>query len=182
VSELLFDTSGPGKVMVAGAISYPKESRMPKSQSGRAAAPPATGGRLRATPYEPFVIESIKDPVIAAVLRGVRDIVGRPVTSTALRALSHMSRRRLEQRFRTILGCSPMQVIRRVNLERAATMLGETSLSVKEIAKHCCFGSGVHLSVAFKKHFGVSPSQVRNQRRRASSLPPNDGRPPRRTG
>jgi transcriptional regulator GlxA family with amidase domain len=178
--KTLIDTSGQGGVMIAGAIGYLKESRMPKSQTGRPASPPATGRRSPATLFEPLAIDAIADPVIAAVLRGVRDTVGRPVTGSALRALSHMSRRRLEQRFRTSLGCSPMQIIRRVNLERAAAMLGETSLSIMEIAKHCCFGSGVHLSVAFKKHFGVSPSQFRSQRGRGSSPSPHDGRPPRR--
>jgi LacI family transcriptional regulator len=131
-------------------------------------------------PYEPLAIESIEDPVIAAILRSVRESVGRPVSCAELQALSHMSRRRLEQRFRTTLGCSPMQAIRRVNLERAATMLCETTLSIKEIAKHCCFGRAIHLSVAFKKHFGVPPSQFRNQRRRGSSRPSHNGRPPRK--
>ena len=135
---------------------------------------------MRDTPPEPLAIESIEDPVIAAVLRGVRESVGRPVTGTALRALSQMSRRRLEQRFRTTLGCSPMQAIRRVNLERAATMLVETELTIKEIAKHCCFGRAIHLTVAFKKHFGTPPSQFRNQHRRSSLLPSHDGRPPRK--
>jgi transcriptional regulator GlxA family with amidase domain len=182
MSEQLIDISVQGRVMVAEAISFLKESRMRKSQSRRAHAPAATGGRSRATPYEPLEVEAIEDPVIAAVLRGVRETVGRPVTGTALRALSHMSRRRLEQRFRSTMGCSPMQVIRRVNLERAATMLDATSLSVKEIAKHCCFGSGVHLSVAFKKHFGISPSQFRDQSRSASVVKSHNGRPPRRAG
>jgi LacI family transcriptional regulator len=182
MSKLLIDTSGHGGTMVPGAISYLWELSMPKSHPRRTSAPPATGRRLGVTPYEPLVIEAIEDPVIAAVLRGVREIVGRPVTGTALRALSHMSRRRLEQRFRATLGCSPMQVIRRVNLERAATMLCETDLSVKEIAKHCCFGRAIHLTVAFKKHFSLPPSQFRNQRRHVSSTASHNGRPPRRAG
>jgi transcriptional regulator GlxA family with amidase domain len=152
--------------MVVGAINYLKESRMPKPQSGRAVAPPANGRRLGATPYEPLVIEAIEDPVIAAVLRYVRETAGRPVTSTAMRKRTSMSRRGLEKRFRAALGCSPMQAARRVNLERAVTMLRDSSLSIKQIAKHCCFGSAVHLSVAFKQQYGICPSHFRIQNRR----------------
>ena len=180
MSELLIDITGQYGPVVAEGISDLWELRMAKSKSGGAFAPIVTGGRRRDISPEPLAIESIDDPVIATVLRGVRESVGRPVTVTALRALSHMSRRRLEQRFRTLLGCSPMQAIRRVNLERAATMLVETTLSIKEIAKHCCFGRAIHLTVAFKKHFGVPPSQFRNRHRCRSSLPSHDGRPPRK--
>jgi LacI family transcriptional regulator len=131
-------------------------------------------------PFEPLVIETIEDPVVAAVLKGVREAVGKPVSGRALQALAHLSRRGLEQRFRTTLGCSPMQAVRRVNLERAAIMLGETNLSIKEIAKHCCFGSAVHLSVAFKKQYGICPRHFRRQGRRLR--PSDDGRSPRRAG
>ena len=131
-------------------------------------------------PYEPLVIETVEDPVVAAVLKAVREAVGRPVSGRAVQALAHLSRRGLEQRFRTTLGCSPMQAARRVNLERAATLLCESTLSIKEIAKHCCFGSAVHLSVAFKKQYGLCPKHFRRQGRRLR--PSEDGRSPRRVG
>ncbi len=84
VSELLIHTSGQGGATVPGAISYQKEQKMPEPQSGRARAQPATGGRMGTIPFEPLVIENIEDAVVAAVLKSVREAVGRPVSGRAL--------------------------------------------------------------------------------------------------
>jgi LacI family transcriptional regulator len=129
------------------------------------------------TSHQPFEIDSVDDPLVAAVLKLVHDTVGRPVTVAKLCKRAGLSRRCLEQRFRAALGCSPMQAARRVNLERAAGMLRETTHAIKEIAKHCCFGSAVHLCVAFKQQYGICPSDFRRQGR---LRPSENGRSPPR--
>jgi AraC-like DNA-binding protein len=140
------------------------------------------GGWMGTTKREPLDIESINDSVVAGLLRMIHDTVGRPVTVTAMCKRTRVSRRGLEMRFRAAMGCSPMQAVRRINLERAAGMLRETSLSIKEIARHCCFGSSVHLSVAFKQYYGACPSHFRNHGRQRGSQRSRNNRSPRRAG
>jgi LacI family transcriptional regulator len=72
-----------------------------------------------------------------------------------------MSRRTLEQRFRDLLGRTPAEEIRRVRVEKARQLIVTTSLSVSAIALACGFSSGPYMSQAFKKRFGITPSELR---------------------
>jgi LacI family transcriptional regulator len=78
-----------------------------------------------------------------------------------------MSRRTLEQRFRDHLGRTPAEEIRRVRVEKARQLIVTTSLSVSAIALACGFSSGPYMSQAFKKRFGITPSELRIGRKDA---------------
>jgi len=101
------------------------------------------------------------DPYVAELLHLARNWHGEPPTIKELCKRLSISRRSLEQRCRAVLGRSPMKEIRRFNLERAAQMLVETKSPVKSIAYACGFSNPIHLSVAFRRQFGVSPSGFR---------------------
>jgi transcriptional regulator GlxA family with amidase domain len=105
------------------------------------------------------------DPKVAEALRLVREWAGEPPTIKELCKKLSISRRSLEQRFRTTLGRSPMEEIRRQNLKRAAEMLLQSTMPIKSIAFTCGFSSLVHLSVAFRRGYGVSPRGFRRNGR-----------------
>jgi LacI family transcriptional regulator len=71
------------------------------------------------------------------------------------------ARRTLEKKFRTILGCTIHDQIRRTHVERIAAMLRETNLTISEIASRMGFGSEKNLSRYFRKDKGISPREYR---------------------
>jgi transcriptional regulator GlxA family with amidase domain len=105
------------------------------------------------------------DPQVSELLRLVREWPGEPPTIKELCKKLSISRRSLERRFRMALGRSPMEEIRRQNLKRAAELLLESTMPIKSIAFTCGFSSLVHLSVAFRRGYGVSPRGFRRNGR-----------------
>jgi two-component system response regulator YesN len=69
--------------------------------------------------------------------------------------------------FRTLLkrqtGQTFHQYLTGLRMNRAMEMLKTTSLKTQEVAQKCGLGEASYFSYAFKKHFGVSPSQVRKE-------------------
>jgi AraC-like DNA-binding protein len=55
-------------------------------------------------------------------------------------------------------GMAPQQYLMRLRLERAQRMIGTTPFTLEAIAEQLGFSSAFHLSSAFKKRFGVSPT------------------------
>lgn len=63
--------------------------------------------------------------------------------------------------FRAAYGKSPVQWFRDLKLEKAKAMLASDKRSVREVALHCGFADVYSFSKAFKKGFGVNPSDSR---------------------
>lgn len=63
--------------------------------------------------------------------------------------------------FHHVTGCSPMQFIRRLRIERARELLGEVDLSIKQVAAQTGFASPYLFSRVFRRIDGLSPSQFR---------------------
>ncbi|HEY2147833.1 MAG TPA: helix-turn-helix transcriptional regulator, partial [Pirellulales bacterium] len=110
------------------------------------------------------------DPQVEAALRLAREWSGDAPSKNELCKRLAISRRSLEQRFRSAVGRSPMEEIRRLNLERAAEMLVATAEPIKSIALACGFSSLVHLSVAFRRAYGISPRSFRGRGRSAQRV------------
>ena len=75
------------------------------------------------------------------------------------------SRRYLEERFRTVLGCSIHDEIFRVRLATAQRLLSTTALPLKDVAARSGFRRPDYLSVVFREKLGVSPSDYRARSR-----------------
>jgi LacI family transcriptional regulator len=74
-----------------------------------------------------------------------------------------LSRRVLEHRFKKLLGYSPHDEILRIQFQRVTKLLTETALPLAEVAEQAGFRHDEYLSVAFKKRFGITPSEYRRQ-------------------
>jgi LacI family transcriptional regulator len=77
-----------------------------------------------------------------------------------------LSRRVLEHRFKKLLGYSPHDEIMRIQFQKVTKLLNETALPLATVAEQAGFRHGEYLSVAFKKRFGMTPSEYRRQHRR----------------
>ncbi|MBT3295135.1 MAG: XylR family transcriptional regulator [Verrucomicrobia bacterium] len=87
---------------------------------------------------------------------GVTDVV----------SLFGSSRRYAETRFKTVVGRTIMEEIRRVKLERVCALLSETNLSIGEIAQQCDFARESHLAFVFRKQHNMTMSEYRAATRR----------------
>lgn len=64
-------------------------------------------------------------------------------------------------RFREQFGTSPMKYLAEYRLKYAAELLGNTSLSVKNIADECGFPDSNYFIKCYKDYFGISPARQR---------------------
>ncbi|UUO09162.1 DNA-binding transcriptional regulator [Blastopirellula sp. J2-11] len=106
---------------------------------------------------------AIADSELLAILRYIREHADQGLQVKQLVREFPVSRRSLEQRFREQLGRSPAEEIRRVRLERAKSMLLESSLAIADIARLCGFATSAHFSTAFQKQNGATPTAWRGQ-------------------
>ena len=72
-----------------------------------------------------------------------------------------MSRASLYRRLQTMLGITPNDFMRNVRLKRAAELLSETKLPVKQIAPMVGFLTPRYFSQCFQNVFGISPLEYR---------------------
>jgi AraC-like DNA-binding protein len=83
-----------------------------------------------------------------------------PTIAELARELS-MNATKLQNGFKKIFGKSIYACHRDACLERAAVMLLDTGKSIFEIAMDTGYSSSGNFCNAFKKHYGVPPSQYR---------------------
>jgi len=78
------------------------------------------------------------------------------------------SRRWLDGQFVEHLGRTAHEEIVRVQFGQVERLLLQTDLAIEDVAARCGFRHPEYLSVAFKRRYGVSPSQWRGRRIRRS--------------
>lgn len=104
---------------------------------------------------------AIDDPSVVRALRYIRTHAHHGIVVEDILREVPISRRSLEIQFRSYLGRSPAEEIRRVRLERGRHLLGRRELSVTEIALACGFSNATRFGVAFRKSFGTTPRAFR---------------------
>jgi AraC-like DNA-binding protein len=72
-----------------------------------------------------------------------------------------MSRTRLEEKFKTLLGQSPHRQIVQQRIARAKHLLAESKVPISEVAEQAGFDNASYLSVAFRRETGLSPFAYR---------------------
>lgn len=101
----------------------------------------------------------------ALPLAAARLITERHASLTSLndiaRALA-VSPAHLRQRFTEHHGMPPQRWLTRVRVERAKDLLAHSSLSLREIAGECGFGSEQYLCAVFRREEGKAPGSFRN--------------------
>jgi len=84
-----------------------------------------------------------------------------PASKETLAAVAGVSVRQLERLFVGHLGATASEHYLRIRLERARTLLRQTTLSVLETAVACGFVSPSHFARAYRARFGASPKAER---------------------
>ena len=119
-----------------------------------ATAPAATHGWLAA----------LHDPVLAPAMALVHREPERRWTVADLAAEVAVSRSLLDERFRRVLGRSPIRYLAEWRMHLAADLLRTTDLGVTAVARRVGYEAEEAFSRAFKRHHGVAPGTWRNRR------------------
>ncbi len=111
-------------------------------------------------------IMAVEDPELARALRFIRDSADQPIDVEDVLKRVPMNRRTLERRFRTVLGRTPLQEIRRVHIEQAKQLLVDTDLPTPAVATASGFANASRLAIIFRKMTGMKPTEYRNKFRK----------------
>ena len=75
----------------------------------------------------------------------------------------NVSRRLLEMRFRVAYGCSLLDAMQKIRLERVCKLLISTSLCINEICEQCGYRTETHARRVFKKQMGCTMRDYRSK-------------------
>lgn len=89
----------------------------------------------------------------------------RQVSLGDLAEMVHMSPSSLSHSFKRRLGCSPIEYVLSLRVQRAAEMLRDTSASIADIGEGVGFTDSNYFSRQFKNRLGLSPSAYRRRYR-----------------
>jgi transcriptional regulator GlxA family with amidase domain len=85
----------------------------------------------------------------------------RPLRIAEVAGLVATSPRQLQRIFADVAGVGFRSYLRRLRMYKAAELLATTALPVKEIARRVGYGDASQFSKAFKRTYGLSPSEAR---------------------
>lgn len=132
----------------------------------------ATGASQTNRPAEHQLPETIVQSVSILNERWAR---GKPLTSPSLNELAEaaaVTPEHLCRVYKSELGMGPIGALRLVRLGRTAILLARSNMSVSDVAKRGGFSDQFHFSRAFKKVYGVSPTDFRRRPRNFDAIPP----------
>lgn len=105
----------------------------------------------------------VNDKRVTRAITLMEKHIAPPLSTRDITRQAAVSARQLERLFREHLGCTPMQFYLQLRLRRAQTLLRTTDAPVAAIALQCGFASASHLARVFRRHFSLSPVEVRCQ-------------------
>ncbi len=114
-------------------------------------------------------------PAIELAMQQVRlawaDGLLRPLSLAGLARAGGVSRAHLARLFTREIGASPVEALRIMRLDRAATLLARTNLPVGTISESCGFANAFHFSRLFHRQYGMSPRAFRTRLATGMDMP-----------
>lgn len=98
---------------------------------------------------------------MAGIQAYLEEHLAEPLNMARLAAENRMSLPTLNKRFRAAFNLTPCRYLMQARLLRAARLLGESGLSIKEIGTLVGYGSPFHFSAEFTRFHGRSPREFR---------------------
>ncbi|WP_172255680.1 AraC family transcriptional regulator [Saccharibacillus deserti] len=106
-----------------------------------------------------------EDALMARAAAEIEARFGAPLPLEALAAELGLGPVQFTRRFRAAFGETPSRFLKSLRLARARRLLGDTELTLSDIAERCGYENGFYLSRVFAAETGVSPSEYRRRRR-----------------
>lgn len=111
------------------------------------------------------------DAELVRAFRFIREHACRPIRPDAVAQHVSISRSSLERRCRSVLGRSLHQEIRKVQIDRARTLLADTDLPIKQVALRAGFKNVQYLTRVFGSIVGQPPAEYRRGRAGRTTSP-----------
>jgi AraC-like DNA-binding protein len=106
-------------------------------------------------------LAAVRDPIVGCALRLMHTNPDQPWTVGDLADAAAISRSALAQRFTALIGEAPMQYLHGWRMQLAKNLLGQTNLSLTEIARRTGYESEAAFNRAFKRLVGQPPATWR---------------------
>jgi LacI family transcriptional regulator len=110
-------------------------------------------------------ILEIQDELVAKALRYIRDHASEPIAVPEIVKALYCNRRVLEKKFRSEIGRTLHEEIRRSRIQRACKLLRESDMLVEVLAEACGYNSRERFNAAFRAETGKTPSAYRKEYR-----------------
>ena len=107
----------------------------------------------------------MRDPVLRVALARVHAAPDHKWTVESMAAAAAVSRSVLDDRFRTVLGLSPMRYVAQWRMHAARDLLLSSDLTVSRVARRVGYDADEAFSRAFKREYGTSPALWRLRNR-----------------
>lgn len=104
-------------------------------------------------------ITAVYDPQIGTALGLIHGNVAKPWTVDDLATAVGMSRSRFAERFRALVGTTPMAYLSDWRMQKALHLLNEPKGAIKAVAPAVGYRSAAAFSRAFSEHFGRTPRE-----------------------
>lgn len=101
------------------------------------------------------------DPVIEAALAEIKGSLHEKINLAKLAGNYYLSYVQFFRRFKAATGATPQEYIAGLRLNKAKSLLSDTDLPIKQIAKNCGFSSEYYFSNFFHKYCHMPPTQYR---------------------
>lgn len=111
------------------------------------------------------LLPALADKRLAAALMAIHENPGHPWTIDSLCSHAAMGRSAFAERFREVLGETPLRYVTLWRIQRAKRLLAESDLTRDRIASIVGYESAAALSRVFQKVAGVSPGAYRRAAR-----------------
>ena len=106
---------------------------------------------------------AVTDPALGKALSYMREHATQRCRVEEVARHAGLSRRVLENRFRSELDTTPFKEFRLIQMDRVCRLLRETSDSLEAIAERAGYSSRTRLATDFRQRMGMSPSRYRKQ-------------------
>jgi transcriptional regulator GlxA family with amidase domain len=110
---------------------------------------------------ESIVTHRARDSVVQRAMLIIEESLTEPIALIVVSRALRVSMRQLERRFISDIGIAPRVYRLRLRMARAIWLVEHTDRSVTDIALECGFINLSHFCGTFRKHFEVSPTEVR---------------------
>ena len=105
-----------------------------------------------------------RDALVRRALKAMRESLDQPLALPELARALGCQPRTLDRRCRAALGASPGTVARHLRLAHARQMVETGTAPVSEIAALCGYETATALTRAFRRRYGVAPTELRRAR------------------
>ncbi|MDU8923580.1 AraC family transcriptional regulator [Pasteurellaceae bacterium LIM206] len=124
---------------------------------------------MNQSPDHQGLIAALQDKRLSPVITALIKDPAQDWNIDGLAALAHMSRANFIRVFQQKLAIPPGKFLTNLRMQQAGILLQTTRKNILHVALEAGYQSEAHFSKAFKRHYGLSPSQYRKKQEPAEN-------------